>query len=137
MAHKKNHLFSSVPQYLIWALCNELECLIRAGDEAVSLSGYVSKCGYEIVLRPSDNFIFSNICMVSGVLSNWDRKLSEEQKPKHSWHFGSNKIKSGRDEVKQEAYQDLLLTACRKCCQEHEGMKLLKLLSCHVSTVIV
>lgn len=119
---QKNHSFSSVPEYLIWAPCNELECIIRAGYEVVSPSGYISKCGSEIVLRPSDNFIFSKICVVSGELSNWDQKLYEKQKLKHSWHFRRYKMKSGRDEAKLEANQDLLLTHCRKCCQEHEGM---------------
>lgn len=85
------------------------------------LSGYISKCGYEIIPRPSD-FFFSNICIVSGGLSNWDQKLSEEQKPKHSWHFRRYKMESDRDEAKQEADQDLLLIHCRKCCQEHEEM---------------
>lgn len=92
------------------------------GWVCVSLPGYISKCGYEIVLRPSDNFIFSKLCVVSGVLSNRAPKLSEEQKPKHSWHFRRYKIKSGREEAKQEADQDLQLTHCRKYCQEHEGM---------------
>lgn len=31
---------------------------------AVSLSGYMSKCGYEPVLRPSENFVFSNIHLI-------------------------------------------------------------------------
>lgn len=67
------------------------------------------------VLRPSDNFIFSKLCMVSRVLSNRAPKLSEEQKPKHSWHFRRYKMKSGRDESKQEADQDLLLTQAVNC----------------------
>lgn len=67
------------------------------------------------VLRPSDNFIFSKLCMVSRVLSNQAPNLSEEQKPKHSWHFRRYKMKSGRDESKQEADQDLLLTQAVNC----------------------
>lgn len=70
-------------------------------DDAVSLSGYISKCGYEPVLRPSDNFVFSNICMVSEVFSDRVPKLTEEQNPKHSWHFRRAKKNSGRDEAKQ------------------------------------
>lgn len=90
----------SEPSVMSWSAWLQL-----GWDDAVSLSGYISKCGYKPVLRPSDNFVFSNMCMVSGVLSNWAPKYTEEQNPKHSWHFRRHKMTSGRDEAKQSRRQ--------------------------------
>lgn len=104
---QKDHTFSCVPGYLIWTLCNELECLMRAGsDDTLCPSAYTSKCVYEPVLRPSDNFVISGISMISGVLSNQAPKLTEEQKSKLSWHFKRGTMNLGGDEVKQSRIEN-------------------------------
>lgn len=46
----------SEPSVMSWSAWLQL-----GWDDAVSLSGYTSKCRYKPVLRPSDNFVFSNI----------------------------------------------------------------------------
>lgn len=97
---QKAHLFNYVAGYLIWMLCNELECMTRAGMMQC-LWGYTSKCGYEPVLRSSNHFDFPNVCLVSGVLSNWAPELTEQQKTNYIWHFRRDEAKQSRRQIKR------------------------------------
>lgn len=80
---------------------------MRAGsDDTVCPSACTSKCGYEPVLRPSDNFVISCVSTTSGVLSNQAPKLIEEQKSKLSWHFKRGTMNLGGDEAKQSRIEN-------------------------------
>lgn len=80
----------SVMSWSAWSGLGMRQCLSQVISANVDM---------RLFSDPPDNFIFSNLCMVSGVLSNWDGKLSGEQNPKHSWYFRRYKMKSDRDEA--------------------------------------
>lgn len=69
-------------------------------------SAYTSKCGYEPLLRPSDNFVFSHISMTSEELSKQAPNLIEEQKSKFGWYFKRGTMNLGRDEAKQSRIEN-------------------------------